>query len=166
MLLSGCCCFFVVVRSSYCRRRHRCFVHVHFWPSSFVLDVAVQSFPFLRHFGPCSSDLRFAHVLRRRRSTQARAKSRAFGWGSSMTAALSPSFTCSRKNLTWASHGRCLCCLFWLVGATQIFLTMRLDDDIDWSYAVVGSPLLAWMGLQLLGHLYEARVTLTYDQIH
>lgn len=37
----------------------------------------------------------------------------------------------------------------------QIFLTMRLDDDIDWSYAAVGSPLLLWMGLQLLGHVYE-----------
>eukprot|EP00903_Cladosiphon_okamuranus_P020638 g18948.t1 len=38
----------------------------------------------------------------------------------------------------------------------QIFLTMRLDNDIDWSYAAVGSPLLIWMGLQLFGHAYEA----------
>lgn len=37
----------------------------------------------------------------------------------------------------------------------QIFLTLRLDDDIDWSYAAVGTPLLIWMGLQLFGHVYE-----------
>lgn len=37
----------------------------------------------------------------------------------------------------------------------QIFLTMRLDDDIDWTWAAVGSPLLVLMGLQLVGHLYE-----------
>ncbi|CAN0582461.1 unnamed protein product [Ectocarpus sp. 12 AP-2014] len=32
---------------------------------------------------------------------------------------------------------------------------MRLDDDIDWSYAVVGSPFLAWMGLTIVGHVYD-----------
>lgn len=39
----------------------------------------------------------------------------------------------------------------------QIFLTLRLDKYITWSFASVGSPLLVWMGLVLLGHLYEVR---------
>lgn len=37
----------------------------------------------------------------------------------------------------------------------QIFLTMRLDEYITWSYATVGCPLLVWIGLQLFGHIYE-----------
>ncbi|CAN0501087.1 unnamed protein product, partial [Laminaria digitata] len=30
----------------------------------------------------------------------------------------------------------------------QIFMTMRLDEYITWSYASVGWPLLVWIGLQ------------------
>lgn len=53
-------------------------------------------------------------------------------------------------------HMRVLGLVKWiLVVLFQIFLTMRLDDDIDWTWAAVGSPLLVLMGLQLVGHLYE-----------
>ncbi|CBJ27545.1 Heat shock protein 40 like protein/ DnaJ domain containing protein [Ectocarpus siliculosus] len=46
----------------------------------------------------------------------------------------------------------------------QVFLTMRLDDNIDWSYAVVGSPLLAWMGLTIVGHVYDATRPVPQDR--
>ncbi|CAM9586528.1 unnamed protein product [Scytosiphon promiscuus] len=38
----------------------------------------------------------------------------------------------------------------------QVFLTLRLDDDISWSYFAVGAPLLIWMLLHFVGHLHEA----------
>lgn len=44
----------------------------------------------------------------------------------------------------------------------QIFLTLRLDDSISWSYAKVGSPLLIWMGLRLLVHFYEVECVILH----
>lgn len=41
----------------------------------------------------------------------------------------------------------------------QVFLTLRLDDDISWSYFAVGAPLLIWMVLQFAGHVHEVSDT-------
>lgn len=43
----------------------------------------------------------------------------------------------------------------------QIFLTLRLDDDMDWSFAAVLAPLLGWVFLTLLGHVYEVKSSTT-----
>ena len=46
---------------------------------------------------------------------------------------------------------------------SQIFLTLRLDDDIDWSYAAVLTPLLAWVMLTVLAHVYEVNGSTTVN---
>jgi len=40
----------------------------------------------------------------------------------------------------------------------QVFLTLRLDGNIKWSYATVVAPLLAWTVLTLLADIYEVSI--------
>lgn len=41
----------------------------------------------------------------------------------------------------------------------QVFLVLRLDRDIDWSWLKVMSPLLAWASLRMFGYVYKVWYT-------
>ena len=65
--------------------------------------------------------------------------------------------TTTYKNYTTANN--CVWCDLWCVicDLSQVFLTLRLDGNIDWPSAAVVAPLLGWVVMTLLVHVHEVK---------